>query len=124
MKQKWRNRVLERGVLIDRARGYVYVRFKNHGVVHKELVGKTSEVDAIEKANFRAQQIRQQRRGQIPGFDPRKQRILAEDAADLFLRLHGEKRESRKGIKQFVRYVRLVKSAWSGRYVDSITRDD
>jgi integrase len=47
-----------------------------------------------------------------------------EDAADLFLKLHGEKRRSAKGVKQFIRYVRLMKEAWCGRYADSITGDD
>jgi integrase len=47
-----------------------------------------------------------------------------EDAASLFQKLHGEKRQSLKGIKQFVRYVRLIKENWGGRYVDSITSSD
>jgi integrase len=124
MKQKWRNRTLERGVIIDKARGYVYVRFKRHGMVRKELIGLTTDPEGIDKANFRAQQIRQDRRAQVPGFDSRKKRLLMEDAADLFLRLHGEKRQSQKGAKQFVRYVRLFKEAWAGRYVDTITATD
>ena len=124
IKQKWRNRNLERGVIIDKARGYVYVRFKRQGVVRKELIGRTAEIEVIDKANFRAQQIRQGRRSAIPGFDGRRERLLAEDAADLFLRLHGEKRQSQKGVKQFVRHVRLIKEAWGGRYIDAITGDD
>ncbi len=123
-KQKWRNRTLERGVVIDKARGYVYVRFKNQGTVRKELIGRTVETDVIDRANFRAQQLRHNRRSEIPGFDTRKQRLMVEDAADLFLRLHGEKRESKKGVKQFVRYVRLIKQAWSRRYVDTISDTD
>src|SRR2546427_7076659 len=123
-KQKWRNRTLERGVVIDKARGYIYVRFKHHGVVRKQLIGRTTEPDAIDKANYQAQQLRHQRRAPIPGFDVRRQRILVEDAADLFLRLHGEKRESKGGIKQFARYVRLMKEAWGGRFVDTITDND
>src|SRR5262249_35828805 len=102
-KQKWRNRTLERGVVIDKARGYVYVRFKQQGAVRKELIGRTTEPDVIDRANFRAQQLRHQRRAEIPGFDARKQRLLVEDAADLFFQLHGEKRESKKGVKQFIR---------------------
>jgi hypothetical protein len=47
-----------------------------------------------------------------------------EDAADLFLKLHGEKRRSAKGVKQFMRYVRLIKEAWSSRYADAMTGDD
>jgi integrase len=124
MKQKWRNRALERGVVIDRSRGYVYVRFKRQGLVRKELMGRTTDPDVIDRANFRAQQIRHDRRREIPGFDPRKKRLLVEDVADLFLKLHGEKRPSTKGIQQFVRYVRLIKEAWRGRYVDSMTGDD
>src|SRR5713101_1272239 len=104
-KQKWRNRILERGVVIDRARGYVYVRYKRQGLVRKELIGRTTDIDSIDRANFRAQQIRHHRRAGIPGFDARKHRMLIEDAADIFLKLHGEKRQSQKGIKQFVRYV-------------------
>jgi hypothetical protein len=71
-KQKWRNRTLERGVVIDKARGYVYVRFKHQQTVRKELIGRTSEPGIIDKANFRSQQIRRGRRSQIPGFDARK----------------------------------------------------
>ena len=123
-KQKWRNRALERGVVIDRARGYIYVRFKSQGVVRKELIGRTTDADAIDRANFRAQQIRHHRRAEIPGFDARKHGMLVEDAANIFLKLHGEKRESGKGVKQFVRYVRLMKEAWGGRYIDTITGDD
>ena len=123
-KQKWRNRLLERGVVIDRARGYVYVRFKRQGLVRKELIGRTAEADAIDRANFRAQQLRHRRRADGPGFEPRRERLLIEDAADLFLKLHGEKRQSTKGAKQFVRYVRLIKEAWSGRYADTLTGDD
>src|SRR6266581_1552166 len=123
-KQKWRNRTLERGVVIDKARGYVYVRFKRQGLVRKELIGRTTEVDAIDRANFRSQQIRHHRRAEIPGFEPRRERLLMEDAADLFLKLHGEKRQSAKGAKQFTRYARLVKEVWSGRYVDTMTGDD
>jgi integrase len=123
-KQKWRNRTLERGVVIDKARGYVYVRFKHQQVARKQLIGRTSEPEVIDKANCRAQQIRRDRRAHIPGFEARKERLLIEDAADLFLKLHGEKRQSRKGVKQFVRYVRLIKEAWSGRYVDCMSGDD
>jgi len=123
-KQKWRNRTLERGVMIDKARGYVYVRFKQQGIVRKQLIGRTSDPEVIDKANFRAQQIRHDRRAQITGFDARKERLLMEDAADLFLKLHGEKRDSRKGAKQFARYVRLMKEVWTGRYVDSMAGDD
>jgi integrase len=123
-KQKWRNRILERGVVIDRLRGYAYVRFKTNGAVHKELIGRVDDPDVIDRANFRAQQIRQQRRAEIPGFDARKQRMLLADAADLFLELHGKKRESKKGIKQFERHVRLWKEFWSGRYLDTMTPSD
>lgn len=123
-KQKWRNRILERGVVIDKARGYVYVRFKHQRVARKELIGRTSEPDVIDKANFRAQQIRCARRHPVPGFYGRRERLLMEDAADLFLRLHGERRQSRKGAKQFVRFARLIKEAWTGRYADSMSGDD
>ena len=90
-KRKWRNRTLVRGVVIDKGRRYVYVRFKRQGCTRKELIGRTTEPDVIDKANFRAQQIRHGRRAQIPGFDARKERLLVEDAADIFLKLHGEK---------------------------------
>src|SRR5262245_52766327 len=123
-KKKWRNRALERGVVIDKARGYVYVRLKHRGTVYKELIGRTTEPDVIDRANFRAQHLRHERRAEIPGFDARRQRLLIEDAADLFLRLHGEKRESKQGIKVFARYVRQIKQAWGGRYVDTITDGD
>jgi integrase len=124
MKQKWRNRTLQPGVVVDRQRGYVYVRFKRNGVTRKELIGRTTDVEAIDQANFRAQQLRATRRIGVPGFEGKRERILVEDAADLFLRLHGEQRTSRKGIKQFARYVTLIKAAWAGRYVDTITPDD
>ncbi|MEO5951090.1 MAG: tyrosine-type recombinase/integrase [Chloroflexia bacterium] len=123
-KQKWRNRTLERGVVIDRARGYVYVRFTRQGLVRKELIGRTTDADAIDRANFRAQQIRHRRRADGSEFEPRRGRLLMEDAADLFLKLHGEKRQSAKGAKQFIRYTRLIKEAWSGRYADTMTGDD
>ena len=123
-KQKWRNRILERGVVVDRARGYVYVRFKRQGLVRKELIGRTIEAEVIDRANFRAQQVRHRRRADGDGFEPRRARLLMEDAADLFLKLHGEKRQSAKGVKQFVRYVRLIKEAWRGRYADTMTGDD
>lgn len=110
--------------MIDRARGYVYVRFKSQGVVRKELIGRTTELNAIDRANFRAQQIRHRRRAEVPEFEPRRERLLMEDAADLFLRLHGEKRQSAKGVKQFARYSRLIKEAWRGRYTDTLTGDD
>jgi integrase len=119
-KQKWRNRTLSRGVVIDKARGYVYVRYRIQGTTRKELIGRTTAPDVIDRANFRAQQLHHNRRSEIPGFDARKQRLLMEDAADLFLRLHGEKRESKQGIKVFARYVRYIKEAWGGRYVDTI----
>jgi integrase len=123
-KQKWRNRTLERGVVIDRARGYVYVRFKRQGLVRKELIGRTTELEAIDRANFRAQQVRHRRRADGEGFEPRRVRLLMEDAASLFYHLHGEKRSSRKGIKQFERYARLWKEFWRGRYVDTLTASD
>jgi hypothetical protein len=123
-KQKWRNRTLERGVVIDRARGYIYVRYKRQGIVRKELIGRVSEVDTLDRANFRAQQIRHARRAHIPGFEGPKHHFLLEDDADLFLKLHGEQRESHKGAKQFRRYVRLMKEKWSGRYVDTLTATD
>lgn len=123
-KQKWRNRVLERGVVIDRSRGYVYVRYKRQGLVRKELIGRTTDANAIDRANFRSQQIRHQRRTEIPGFEARRERLLIEDAADLFFKLHGQRRTSSKGIKQFTRYSRLMKQMWSGRYVDTMTGDD
>jgi integrase len=123
-KQKWRNRTLERGVVIDRARGYVYVRFKRQGLVRKELIGRTTDLDAIDRANFRAQQVRHRRRANGEGFELRQVRFLMEDAASIFHRLHGEKRSSRKGIKQFERYVRLWREFWRGRYVDTLTTSD
>src|SRR5215218_5109695 len=116
----WRNRRLERGVVIDRRRGYVYVRLKYRGLSRKELIGRTTDVDVIDRANFRAQNLRQGRRAEIPGFELRRQRLLMEDAADLFLKLHGERRKSRKSVVQFRRHVRLIKQAWSGRYADAI----
>jgi integrase len=123
-KSKWRNRLLERGVVIDKARGYVYVRFKRQSVVRKELIGRTADAEIIDKANYRAQQLRCARRAQIPGFEFRRQRLLIDDAASIFLKLHGEKRQSQKGVKQFRRYARLIKETWSGRYADSITAED
>jgi hypothetical protein len=42
-----RGRVLERGVVIDKARGYVYVRFKRQGRVNKELMGRITEPDSL-----------------------------------------------------------------------------
>jgi integrase len=122
-KQKWRHRLLERGVVIDK-RGYVYVRYRVAGGRPKELIGKTTDPEVIDRANFRAIAIRHGRRRQGSDFEPRKARLLVQDAADLFLRLHGEKRQSIKGAKQFSRYVRFIKEAWSDRYVDTITRDD
>jgi hypothetical protein len=62
--------------MIDKAREYVYVRFKHRGVVRKQLIGRTSEPDAIDKANFQAQQLRHQRRSPIPGFDVRGESSL------------------------------------------------
>src|SRR5690242_1168672 len=47
-----------------------------------------------------------------------------EDVADIFMKLHGQKRQSRRGVKQFVRYVRLIKEVWRGRYADTITGVD
>lgn len=123
-KQKWRNRTLERGVVIDRARGYVYVRYRAGGRKRKELIGRTAEPEVIDHANFRAITIRHGRRAQGSDFEPRRTRLLMEDAVDLFLKLHGEKRSSKKGVKQFVRYARLLKECWSGRYADTVTRDD
>src|SRR5262249_24507649 len=117
-------RALERGVVIDKARGYVYVRFKRQGLVRKELMGLTTDPEVIDKANFRAQQIRLDRRSQVPGYETRKKRLLLEDAADLYFKLHGVKRQSEKGKKQFIRYVRLMKEAWTGRYVDTLNGDD
>lgn len=111
-------------MVIDKARGYIYVRLKCQGIVRKELIGRTSEPQIVDKANFRAQQLRQQRRALIPGFETRRERLLVEDAADLFLRLHGERRESKKGVKQFVRYAGLWKEFWKGRYVDTMTPSD
>jgi len=110
--------------MIDRRRGYVYVRFKRRGVVRKELVGRTTDVDVFDRANARAQHLRNNRRILGSDFEPRKQRLLVEDAADLFLRLHGSKRESTKSVADFRRYVRLIKRAWTGRYVDAIVGDD
>src|SRR5262250_1872112 len=75
-------------------------------------------------ANFRAQQIRNELRAPLAGFDLRKQRLLMEDAAAIFFKLHGQKRESKKGIKQFARYVRLWQEFWKGRYVDTMTASD
>ena len=123
-KQKWRNRTLERGVIIDRARGYVYVRYRIGGQKRKELIGRTAEPEVIDRANFRAITIRHGRRTQGSDFEPRPTRLLLEDAADLFLKLHGERRTSKKGARQFVRYAHLIKECWSGRYADTITRDD
>ena len=61
VKQKWRNYKLERGVVIDRARGYVYVRYFRQDIVRKELIGRTTDADVFEKANgawrFRTKQI-------------------------------------------------------------------
>jgi integrase len=123
MRRKWRNRALERGVLIDK-RGYVYVRLKHRSVERKELIGRTTDLDVIDRANFRAQELRYGRWSSPKDLPMKRRRLLMEDAADLFLKLHGEKRSSAKGIKQFGRYVRLIKRAWSGRYVDSLIGDD
>ena len=92
--------------------------------MRKELIGRTTETDAIERANYRSQQVRYDRRGEIPGFRARRERLLMEDAADFFFKFHGQKRTSAKGVKQFVRYTRLIKQMWSGRYLDTMMGDD
>jgi integrase len=123
MKQKWRNRTLVRGVVIDKCRGYVYVRITRNGRVCKELIGRTTDADVIDRANMRAQYLRSTRHTDDATVF-RKQRMLVDDAADLFLRLHGLRPGPAKNRQQFVRYTRLMKATWRGRYVDTMTGDD
>lgn len=115
---------MERGVVIDRSRGYVYVRFKRSGITRKELIGRTSAPGVIDRANARSQQLTAGLRAGVPGHDVRRERMLVEDAVDLFVKLHGENRHSIKGARQFVRHGEIIKAAWAGRFVDSISSDD
>ena len=110
------------GIIVDE--GYVVVRLKRNGRVFKEWIGRTDEPDVVDRAMAKWHQLKDQQRLNTLGIDGAKKRMLLEDAADIFLKLHGEKRESKKGIKQFVRYVHLWKEFWKNRFVDTMTPSD
>lgn len=120
-KQKFKNRTLERGVQIDKARGYVFVRYQINNKVHIEFIGKVSDPNIVDVANAKARQRREERRLGTLGIEKPREQLLIEDACDLYFKLHGSNRESQKGIKQFVRNLGYLKQAWAGRYVDTIT---
>lgn len=121
VKQKFRGRILERGVIVDKSRGYFFVRYQLKGKVHKELIGRASDPGIVDSANAFALQKRVERRLGTLGIEKPKEQLLIEDACDLYFKLHASNRESKKGIKQFVRNLRYIRQAWAGRYVDTIT---
>src|SRR5258708_1257655 len=86
------------GIIVDE--GYVIVRLKRNGRVFKEWIGRTDEPDVADRAMAKWYQLKDQQRLNTLGIDEANSRMLLEDAADIFLKLHGQKRESKKGIKQ------------------------
>jgi integrase len=121
-KLKISGRKMPPGIIVDE--GYVVIRLRQNGKSFKQWIGRVDEPNVGDRAIAKWYQLKdQQRLGEL-GIDAAKERILLGDAADIFLKLHGRKRESRKGIKQFERYVRLWKEFWKGRYIDTLTPSD
>jgi hypothetical protein len=87
----------------------------------KELIGRTTEVDVIDRANFRSQQLCAQRRRALPEFDARTERLLLEDAVDIFVKIQGEGRGPKSRAEYFRRHGQIIKFFGRGRYVATIT---
>jgi integrase len=121
-KLKISGRKMPPGIIVDE--GYVVIRLRQNGKPFKQWIGRLDEPDVADRALAKWHHLKnQQRLGEL-GIDAAKEHMLLEDASEIFLRLHGLKRESRKGIKQFQRYFRLWKEFWKGRFLDTMTPGD
>lgn len=119
---KINGRKMPPGIIVDE--GYVVIRLKRNGRTFKEWIGRTDDTNVADRAIAKWHQLKNQQRLDQLGINEANQRMLMEDAADIFFKLHGQKRESKKGIKQFERYIRLWKEFWKDRFVDTMTPSD
>ena len=96
-KLKISGRKMPPGIIVDE--GYVVIRLRQNGKSFKQWIGRVDEPNVGDRAIAKWYQLKdQQRLGEL-GIDAAKERILLGDAADIFLKLHGRKRESRKGVR-------------------------
>jgi integrase len=121
MRKKFKGRFLPAGVYLDRTRNYVFVRLKQNGKIHKKPIGRFDDPGVVDRAIAKLYQMREQQRLGTLGIERPSEQMSVEDACDLYHQLHGSNRESKKGIKQFVRNLAYIKTAWAGRYIDTIT---
>lgn len=121
MRKKFKGRLLPTGIYLDKTRKYVYVRIKQDGRLFKKPIGRFDDPDVVDRAIAKLYQMRDQQRLGTLGIERPSEQMTIEDACDLYHKLHGANRESKKGIKQFVRNLGYIKMAWAGRYVDTIT---
>ncbi len=121
MRKKFRGRFLPAGIYLDKTRNYVFVRIKQDGRLFKKPIGRFDDPDVVDRAIAKLYQMRDQQRLGTLGIERPSEQMTIEDACELYHKLHGSNRESKKGIKQFVRNLGYIKKAWAGRYVDTIT---
>lgn len=110
------------GVIRDGDR--VLIRLWKDNRRFKQTVGNIHDPDIAERAIAKWHQLKEKQRLDKLNIETQQQQMLVEDALEIFNKLHGEKRESEKGKRNFKIYIAHLKRFWSGRYVSSITEDD
>ncbi len=121
MRKKFKGRFLPSGIYLDKTRKYVFIRIKQNGRLFKKPIGRFDDPDVVDRAIAKLYQMRDQQRLGTLGIERPSEQMTIEDACDLYHKLHGSNRESKKGINQFVRNLKYIKNAWAGRYIDTIT---
>jgi len=121
MRKKFKGRFLPAGIYLDKSRKYVFVRITQNGRLFKKPIGRFDDPDVVDRAIAKLYQMRDQQRLGTLGIERPSEQMTIGDACDLYYKLHGSNRESKKGIKQFVRNLEYIKNAWAGRYIDTIT---
>ncbi len=119
---KINGRKMPPGVIRDGER--VLIRLWKDKKLFKQSVGSIHEPNIADRAIAMWHKLKDAQRLNKLCIETQQQQLLLEDALDVFYKLHGEKRESEKGKRNFRVYAAHLKRFWSGRYVSSITDED
>ena len=78
--------------------GYVVVRPEAQRPGFQRMwIGRADEADVADRAIAKWHQLKDQQRLNTLGIDQAKRRMLLEDGADIFLKLHGQKAREQEG---------------------------
>lgn len=121
MPRKYKNRLLPRGVSVDK-KGYVHVRiFHNNEEVYRKEFGKAVDSLVLDDAIVKCQELKQQLRQGRFGIESVAERMTINSACDLFYKIHASKRRT---AYNFNIYLLKIKSVFHNRYLDTFNKLD